>query len=165
MLAMFVIYCDNDTNSRTQSECALYIPALTYDWALLCETEKVEMVTPVTVPPGLSTSVQRCKEKWMDIRMENWTRAVDFAFLSPLSERFFSFSTLQVQTIQFSPHLAPYSTPFFLPFSPSLFLAISPSAFSQFIIISLCSSPSHPSPKATGFPHITAKYAFIYQKV
>lgn len=89
---------------------------------------------------------------------------VDFAFLSPLPERFFSFSTLQVQTIQFSPHLVPYSIPVFLPFSLSISLALSPSAFPQFIIISVYASPSHPSPEATGFPHITAEYAFIYQK-
>ena len=43
--------------------------------------------------------------------------------------------------------------------------ALSPSAFPQFIIISLRAPPSHPSPWATGFPHITAEYAFIYQKV
>lgn len=59
---------------------------------------------------------------------------VDFAFLSPLPERFFSFSALQVQTIQFSPHLVPYSTPLFLPFSPSLPLSC---------LLSLCFSTVH----------------------
>lgn len=72
MLATFVIYCDNDTNSRAQSGCALRIPACAYDRALLCETENVEIVTPITVRHHEVQSHLDCQLQSKDAKKNGW---------------------------------------------------------------------------------------------